>query len=165
MCKLSINNHIVGLVHKNHVIRTRLMYHAACKVEFQPFKRLYSQLTFFNLKKKKMLFALSSFLLAPRTYQVCIYSTRTTSCQLLQQQLVMLQLYGCVRSVPSTRRHPAHPVSVAILLPREIQALWSQNHDTEILHTNVVSRVGNGMTCRRTGYDTYGIQMLAIQMR
>ena len=24
------------------------MYHAACKVEFQPFKRLYSQLTFFN---------------------------------------------------------------------------------------------------------------------
>ena len=29
-------------------MRTRLMYHAACKVEFQPFKRLYSQLTFFN---------------------------------------------------------------------------------------------------------------------
>ena len=25
-----------------------LMYHAACKVEFQPFKRSYSQLTFFN---------------------------------------------------------------------------------------------------------------------
>ena len=25
-----------------------MMYHAACKVEFQPFKRLYSQLTFFN---------------------------------------------------------------------------------------------------------------------
>ena len=41
--KLSINNHIVGLVHKNHGIRrTRLMYHAAFKVEFQPFKRLYS---------------------------------------------------------------------------------------------------------------------------
>ena len=32
-----------------------LMYHAACKVEFQPFKRSYSQLTFFNflLKKRK----------------------------------------------------------------------------------------------------------------
>ena len=28
------------------------MYHAACKVEFQPFKRSYSQLTFSNLKKK-----------------------------------------------------------------------------------------------------------------
>ena len=28
------------------------MYHAACKVEFQPFKWSYSQLTFFNLKKK-----------------------------------------------------------------------------------------------------------------
>ena len=28
----------------------------------------------------------------------------------------------------------AHPVSVPILPPREIQALWSQNHDKEILH-------------------------------
>ena len=37
-----------GLVHKNHIVRTRLMYHAACKVEFQPFKRSYSQLTFFD---------------------------------------------------------------------------------------------------------------------
>ena len=46
--KLSINNHIVGLVHKKHTIRTCLMYHAACKVEFQPFKRSYSQLTFFD---------------------------------------------------------------------------------------------------------------------
>ena len=32
------------------------------------------------------------------------------------------------------------------------------------LHTNAVSRVDNGMTCRRTGYDRYGIRMLAIQM-
>ena len=47
--KLSINNHIVGLVHKNRIIRTCLMYHAACKVEFQPFTRSYSQLMFFNL--------------------------------------------------------------------------------------------------------------------
>ena len=47
--KLSINNHIVRLVHKNHIIRTCLMYHAACKVEFQPFTRWsYSRLTFFN---------------------------------------------------------------------------------------------------------------------
>ena len=45
--KLSINNNIIGLVHKSHIIRTCLMYHAAYKVEFQPFKRLYSQLTFF----------------------------------------------------------------------------------------------------------------------
>ena len=35
-------------------MRTRLMYHAACKVEFQPFKRLYSQLTFFNFFIKKV---------------------------------------------------------------------------------------------------------------
>ena len=54
--KLSISNHTVGLVHKKHVIneiynkhvqRTCLMYHAACKVEFQSFNRSYSQLTFF----------------------------------------------------------------------------------------------------------------------
>jgi len=29
------------------------MYHAACKVEFQPFKRSYSQLTFKKIKIKK----------------------------------------------------------------------------------------------------------------
>ena len=52
--KLSINNHIVRLVHENHIIRTCLMYHAACKVEFQPFKRVYSQLTF--LKKNKLFY-------------------------------------------------------------------------------------------------------------
>ena len=55
--KLSINNHIVGLVHEKHIIneiqnkhvqQTCLMYHAACKVEVQPFKRSYSQRTFFN---------------------------------------------------------------------------------------------------------------------
>ena len=46
--KLSINNDIVGLVHKTHITRTCLMYHAACRVEFQPFKRLYLQLTFFD---------------------------------------------------------------------------------------------------------------------
>ena len=40
--------------------------------------------------------------------------------------------------VISTRRHPAHPVSVPILRPihREIQALLSQNHDTR--HTTAV---------------------------
>ena len=51
--KLSINNHIVRLLHKNHIIRTCLMYHAACKVEFQPFTRSYSQLTFFSTFYKK----------------------------------------------------------------------------------------------------------------
>ena len=55
-CKLSINNHIVGLVHKNHIIRTCLMYNAACKVEFQPFKRSYSQLTFLNVVKQGKLY-------------------------------------------------------------------------------------------------------------
>ena len=51
LVKLSINNHIVGLliVHKKHIMRTCLMYHATCEVEFQPFKRSYSQLTFCNI--------------------------------------------------------------------------------------------------------------------
>ena len=48
-----IVNHLVGLVHKHHILneiaqRTCLIYHAPCKVEFQPFNRSYSQLTFFN---------------------------------------------------------------------------------------------------------------------
>ena len=47
------------------------------------------------------------------------------------------------------------PPSSVLLL--EIQALWSQNHDTEILHCNAVSRVDNAMTCHRTGYDRYHI--------
>ena len=35
-------------IRKKHIIRTCLMYHAACKVEYQPFKRSYSPLTCFN---------------------------------------------------------------------------------------------------------------------
>ena len=46
-----INIDIVGVVNKNHTIRTCLMYHAACKVEFQPFTRSYSQLTFSTFYK------------------------------------------------------------------------------------------------------------------
>ena len=46
--KLSKNNHIVGLVHKNHIIRTWLMYHAACKVEFQSFKQVVLTADVFN---------------------------------------------------------------------------------------------------------------------
>ena len=46
------NNHIVGLVHKNQNTRTCLMYHAACKVEFNHSNRSYSQLTFFNFLRK-----------------------------------------------------------------------------------------------------------------
>ena len=38
-------------------------------------------------------------------------------------------------AVLSTRRHPAHPLSLPILHPAEIQALRSPNHDTEILRT------------------------------
>ena len=67
--KLSINNHIVGLLNKKHIMRTRLMYHAACKVEFQPFKRLYSQLTFFNFLEKFMYFERDEMI--PRRWRCC----------------------------------------------------------------------------------------------
>ena len=44
--------------------------------------------------------------------------------------------------------------------PREIQALWSQNYATEILHCNAVSRVDNAMSCSRAGYDRRDIHVL-----
>ena len=55
--KLGINHHIVGLVHKIHIINDLYVearpanvseYHAARKVEFQPFNRSYSQLMFLS---------------------------------------------------------------------------------------------------------------------
>ena len=56
------------------------------------------------------------------------------------------------------------PSVPSILRRREIQALWSQKRDTEIIHRNAVSRVDIAMACHRTGYDTY-TQKLTIQMR
>ena len=50
--KLSINDHIVRLVHQNRIIRTCLMYHAACKVEFQPFKQVVLTADVFQLPQK-----------------------------------------------------------------------------------------------------------------
>ena len=51
--KLSINNHVVDLVHINHIIRTCLMYHAACKVGFQPFEQVVLTADVFQLPQKK----------------------------------------------------------------------------------------------------------------
>ena len=56
--------------------------------------------------------------------------------------------------VLSTRRHPAHPVSVPILCPTELN-LWSQKHETEILSINTchaVSGVDNAMTREQRKY-------------
>ena len=65
-----------------------------------------------------------------------------------------------------TRRHPAHPDQCAcrFFIFLETQALWSRGHDTEKVHCNVVRRVDNAITCRRTGYDRYGTEMLPIQV-
>ena len=64
--------------------------------------------------------------------------------------------YPCASSITP------HPVSVLILHPihREIQALWSQNYDTEITHGNAVKGVDNAMPCHRTysGYDRHNIR-------
>ena len=49
----------------------------------------------------------------------------------------------------STRRHPAHPVSVLILHPRKISSVVTSN-DTEIMHRNAFD---NAMSCPSTGYD------------
>ena len=52
-------------------VRTCLMYHAASNVEFQPFKRSYSHLTFFNF-----LFERSEFLIATsQKKNLCVCST------------------------------------------------------------------------------------------
>ena len=58
--KLSINNHIVGFVHKNHITRTCLMYDAACKVEFQPFKPVVLTADVFQLPQKIYIFKLKN---------------------------------------------------------------------------------------------------------
>ena len=47
--KLSINNHIVRLVHKNQINRTCLRYHAACNVEFQSFQTVVLTAAVFQL--------------------------------------------------------------------------------------------------------------------
>ena len=47
---------MVGLVRENHIIRTCLMYHAACKVEFQPFKQVVRTADVFHLPQKIYMF-------------------------------------------------------------------------------------------------------------
>ena len=74
-------------------------------------------------------------------------------------------VYSSHRTVAtSTWRHPAQPLCVPILRLRVIQDLWSQNHDTEILHWNAIA-VSNAITYHRTICGRHDIQMRAIQKR
>ena len=57
----------------------------------------------------------------------------------------------------STRRHPAHPVSVLILHPRNISSVVT-SYDTEIMHRNAFD---NAMSCPSTGYDRHNIHTSA----
>ena len=63
--------------------------------------------------------------------------------------------------LPVDTQHTQCPCRFFLL---ETEALWSQNHDTEILLCNAASRVDYAMTWHRAGYDRCGIQTLATQM-
>ena len=60
----------------------------------------------------------------------------------------------------STRRHPAHPVSVLILHPRKISSVVT-SYDTEIMHRNAFD---NAMSCPSTGYDRHNIHTSATEI-
>ena len=53
------------------------MYHAACKVEFQPFKRSYSQLTFFNFFLKVS--TIQTVVLTADVFQLLFFGKLTKS--------------------------------------------------------------------------------------
>ena len=54
---------------------------------------------------------------------------------------VSLGVFSSHQAVLSARQHAAHPVSVVILHPREMRALWSQHYDTHASSTLSCSRV------------------------
>ena len=60
----------------------------------------------------------------------------------------------------STRRHPAHPVSVLILHPRKIRSVVT-SYDTEIMHRNAFD---NAMSCPSTGYDRHNLHTSATEI-
>ena len=62
----------------------------------------------------------------------------------------------------STRRHPAHPVSVLILHPRKISSVVT-SHDTEIMHHRN-NAFDNAMSCPSTGYDRHNIHTSATEI-
>ena len=61
----------------------------------------------------------------------------------------------------STRRHPAHPVSVLILHPRKISSVVT-SYDTEIMHRNAFD---NAVSCPSTGYDRHNIHTSATEIQ
>ena len=63
-------------------------------------------------------------------YPRAIFRCTCTCSYLVDREMCACTSY---KTVLSTRLHPADPVSAPILRPREMQALWSQNHDKEVL--------------------------------
>ena len=116
------------------------MYHAACKVEFQPFKRLCSQLTFLN------------FLLFMK-YKV---DTRYT---IVQQFLLLIHYsnsslvippgtaYTCHKHLYSTS--VCHHKCISIVGYSYARNTWIQTFDTWLLctsHTNKIDTMSNTAT-------------------
>ena len=58
------------------IIRTCLMYHEACNVEFEPFKRSYSQLTFQKANSPARTFLLYVTTMYEARYSTMIFYTR-----------------------------------------------------------------------------------------
>ena len=77
---------------------------------------------------------------------------------LLMELLCVCVFFTLNRS--STRRHPAHPVSVLILQSRKISSVVT-SHDTEIMHRNAFD---NAMSCPSTGYDRHNIHTSATEI-
>ena len=73
----------------------------------------------------------------------------------MKHESFFLPNYVCVFFTLSTRRHPAQPVSVPILLfnPRELRtssvATKVRQRDTTQLHCYAVSKVDNVMPCHQ----------------
>ncbi|CAM9528495.1 unnamed protein product [Laminaria digitata] len=70
---------------------------------------------------------------------------------------------SCSLFVLSTRRHPAHPVPVLLLHPREIEGVWLQITRQRWYVHNAERRVDNAMPCQRTGCDKHNIHEPANQ--
>ena len=97
------------------------------------------------------------FFCRPSTFYLVYITDRNTKCQATDVHLFIPTstgwwsvLFTSNRSVsPSAFSTPSVAAPCRFFLYGEIQALWSQNHDTEILHCNAVSRLDNAWRERK----------------
>ena len=77
------------------------------------------------------------------------YFVRTAVSNLVDHVCYAILLKTLFSTPEYTRQHPAHRVSVMILHPREMQALWSLNYGTKdtYIYASVVIILDNAMPC------------------